>query len=947
MRIERLPRPRTAFLTCIFILGALAVGRLGADEAFRGFRVAETGHFEIVFEPRDETWAAELASFAEDVYGEVTGYFGSSPDKIRVLLVNRVDAPNGYFTPFPPHIAIYLCGPSGALSGPADGDWIRLVFTHELTHYVHVMHRDGLAVKMSAVFGPTFGAFNAAPLPGWAIEGITTNLETAFSSGGRGRSRFFEMYYKAALVEQEYWRLGEASASGPEIVPDGRMYAAGYVFIAYLRSRFGSDVFARVEKLRHSDFLTFDEAVKRTTGEPIETLYDELRMELSRRYRDDLAVPDGTRISPRTTAAHYYPPAWAGDGKFVLFRRRPDALNAVVVYDPGTGDERVLFEASIWPFGLSATADGSVLVFASYEADGALPAPMTVRCDIWRWSRSTGRTERLTRSGGFTQAAVSPDGSRIVAVRSEGPCSSLVEIGQGGETVTLFPLPGRAGSAPGAARLTVSEPAFSPDGKNIAFVVGTRAGMELALMDCGDGSVARYAVPAPPVASLFGVDTGDPAVAAASVFLPRFDADGSILFGCDRTGSVAVYRWKPGDAGAAAEIADPVGAYCAVSTPGGLVYGSLSYRGFVLKRPSAVKPSGSVEVVPVVPADIARPEPTAIASRPFLNAPGPSLFLPYPTWVASPDGMEWGGGVFGVFSSLPLGNGMPDTLVAASVAWYPGIRQADAFASLMTTIGPLDLSAGAMRGLAYSADGAFAVREAAIAFFGLPVVNRARYPHSRLLEAGLGGALIRTTEAPADFVLSGPDSGGESSTLGFFFASVLFDWQKAGIPFLEAPAGLVTAAFTVAAAPTAGGFHGVSSLLKTRGREALGVIRFQADVLAAWRAGGPEIFSPGVLGFGEAALGTSSPPVVSAVGGVSLLLPFGGSSLEYRVETMVGYDGQWRIAPDFYVDAGMLMEMGIADLRMGAAIRMDPAMARDLTPDDMVWYFTYETPLGF
>ncbi len=935
------------FLTMIAAFAAFA-GPVAADPLPRGWFVAATEHVEIVYSASTADEAAELASFAEEAYARVTGYFDSTPPgKIRVVLSDRSDFPDGYLSGFPRHVFISVNGVSGAENGLPDGNWLELVFTHELTHCVDLYHEDALATKLGTVFGPVISGFTAAGTPPWASEGITTNLETAFGSGGRGRSRFFELFYRAAILEQEYWRLDEASDSGPLATPDGRWYVSGYVFVAYLRNRFGSDVYARIERERHRSFLSFDAAVEKVTGFRADALYDDLRLELARRYADRLALPDGIRVTPRRTAAHYYPPAWIGDGSMILYRRVPDGLAAVVRYDEATGSETVLFEAAVPSFALSASADGTTLAYVAAEYDGSLGKDATIRGDLWRWrapassTQRAGAPERLTRSGGFAGVALSPDASRIVAVRVEGPGSRIVEVLPDGSYAPLFPPDGSG------ERVTVAEPSFSPDGKTVAFAIGGPRGMELGLLDLGTREVTRYAIPAAPVSSLFGVDPGDPSVDRAAVILPRFDADGSVLFGCDVDGSLAVYRYVPGSDEAILAVEDPVGAYCAVPSPEGLVYGSMSYRGWILKRPGTVAPERRVAVKETDGPAATRPAFAPPNGDRFLNAPVPALVTPYPNAIGTADRLEWGAGAAAVFASLPLASPEPDTMAFLAAGWFFAPAQPSFAASLVTRAGPFRLMAVAMRQPGYDADGFFALSEAAGGFIVLPLVETSRYPATRALSVGVGGSFARTTTDADSFPFMETPEDASVSTLGTVSALISFAYLKAGVPLSPLRSEQFTASLTFAAAPDADGIDGVSIVAGLVAAKTAGPFGFAADADWVWRTGGPRVVTPGLLGFGDSELGSPETFDAQGVAGVSFLAPLGGSALELRAETFAAHDGAWRIAPDLYLDAGLRVGLPESFLRFGVAFRVDPTLKRELGESDVAYYVSFRMPFGF
>ena len=108
------------------------------------FRTITTPRFEIHFHQGEDAAAARLARIAEDVATALERTLGPAAGRVHVILVNQSDQPNGWATPVPYNlIEITAAGPSGeSLIGNTD-DWLRLVFTHEYTHVVHLGRTPG------------------------------------------------------------------------------------------------------------------------------------------------------------------------------------------------------------------------------------------------------------------------------------------------------------------------------------------------------------------------------------------------------------------------------------------------------------------------------------------------------------------------------------------------------------------------------------------------------------------------------------------------------------------------------------------------------------------------------------------------------------------------------------------------------------------------------------
>src|SRR5262249_27233889 len=136
------------------------------------FHVLATPHFRIYFHRGGDHLAARLAPIAEATWRALQGPLGTrSPALTHVVLADQTDLSNGYATPLPyDTIVIFTVWPPAA--GFDADDWLRLVFTHEFTHIVHLDRSRGWARAVRGVFGRAPIAFPNLFLPIWQIEGL-------------------------------------------------------------------------------------------------------------------------------------------------------------------------------------------------------------------------------------------------------------------------------------------------------------------------------------------------------------------------------------------------------------------------------------------------------------------------------------------------------------------------------------------------------------------------------------------------------------------------------------------------------------------------------------------------------------------------------------------------------------------------------------------------------
>src|SRR5262249_59543808 len=82
-------------------------------------------------------------------------------------------------------IVIFAASPAGSEFIGNGDDWLRLVFTHEFTHIVHLDRSESWARWVRGIFGRTTFAFPNLFLPTWQLEGLATYDESALTAIGR------------------------------------------------------------------------------------------------------------------------------------------------------------------------------------------------------------------------------------------------------------------------------------------------------------------------------------------------------------------------------------------------------------------------------------------------------------------------------------------------------------------------------------------------------------------------------------------------------------------------------------------------------------------------------------------------------------------------------------------------------------------------------------------
>jgi hypothetical protein len=165
---------------------------------------------------------------------------------VQVILVDQTDLANGWATPLPYNtIEITASPPRGeSLIGNTD-DWLRLVFTHEYTHVVHLSRAGGWIGGLRRVFGRLPLLFPNLTQPLWAIEGIAVWTESS-GPDGRLKAGDFRQVLNRAVAAGEFEPLDRANGGLVDWPSGHTPYAYGGFFHQYLASRYGAESLRRL-----------------------------------------------------------------------------------------------------------------------------------------------------------------------------------------------------------------------------------------------------------------------------------------------------------------------------------------------------------------------------------------------------------------------------------------------------------------------------------------------------------------------------------------------------------------------------------------------------------------------------------------------------------------------------------------------------------------------------
>lgn len=562
----------------------------------------ETGHTSIIFEEEDERSAQRIASFADEVFLELASLLEHMPKgKVPVILAGRPAFSNGMFAPFPSSIILYLTSPVDRFLGSRSSSWLRSLYTHELTHYLHLTSPVGPA-KYLFFLGPEVPAMNTALMPLWWVEGITTYTESTYAQGGRGDSALFALTWQSPMLESSLWSLSQGRYNSA-FPPSGRIYSTGYLMVDYLMRHYGEESFARVNKtFAWFPFFGLNRALKKETGFSSKALFA-------------LAIEEQQALLPQgPSLGLQFSPQGLGDYHLsvstelglVGYSHSQKGGGALVRYSEEGEIDKIKSLPFIGHDSLAFTSKQVLFSFAWSDPFHrfSLPLAPVSYNDLMLYHYASDSFTRITEKEMLSQPVMSEDGTYMVAIKRTDDRHTLVRVDpEKGDLTTLYDNP--AGS--------VFEPVLGQD--NTITVVEIVEGNSSLLAIDKKGRVTTLITPT-----------------RSSLRSPLYTNDGGLLFISDDTGFLALYRYDYALDEVSLMLTDPQGVLSARPDGDSLLYETYRAEGIALKRVALAQLTSTTVVLqgPDQKKFKDAEEEILFSSKGFIDYPRLNLVLPFP-----------------------------------------------------------------------------------------------------------------------------------------------------------------------------------------------------------------------------------------------------------------------------------------------------------------------------
>jgi hypothetical protein len=431
------------------------------------FRTLTTPRADIYFHQGEEALARRLSRIIDEVAPEVDRRLGAPRGRLRVILVDQTDQSNGWASVVPYNLIEIAAVPPGGRSiiGNTD-DWLRLVFTHEYVHIVHLEKSGGWLGSLRHVFGRLPLFYPNLLLPDW---------ESQLTGQGRVPAGDFRMLIDQAAAAGRFAPLDRATSAVIDWPRGNSAYLYGAYFHQYLADRYGAETFTQLADETAGRLpLTGSRAFKKVYGRSLGDLWSDFE-------RETVATAGERSSGVRERLTHHgfnvTSPAYTADGRLFYSISNPHGFPALMERR-ADGSQR---EVATRYQGNQLSTAGDTLVFDQLEFAG----PVALYSDLYARSVAGGGTRRLTRGARAADPDIAPDGRTIVCTVQQ----------TGRRVLATLTLPAEGEMAVPQA-LVVEEgteftsPRWSPDGRLVAAERRRLGGpSEIVLVEVATGEV--------------------------------------------------------------------------------------------------------------------------------------------------------------------------------------------------------------------------------------------------------------------------------------------------------------------------------------------------------------------------------------------------------------------------------------------------------------------------
>lgn len=425
------------------------------------WRTIVTEHFRINFHQSEEQLAEEFSHMVEDVYDTMTEELKWRPRmRTEVVLIDRTDRANGFASAVPYNaITIFVTAPQEDSTLSLYEDWSKAIFTHELTHVIHLETNHGIVAAARAVVGRIASTNDVSPW--WVVEGFATFQETRHTSGGRGRSPFVDMIKRASVLEDDFPPLGNLDGLQPDPPGGNLRYLFGQDFIQYVADHAGADSWTKFIH-HYGSSIPYILPSKKSFGKLLVPYYFEWKDHLYAEYGAQAeavraeGLREGRLISQGVNQCSA--PSFAPDDSRLVWNCYDLKTGSSIWTANADGTDAKVLKQDFGAKTFTWRGDGTAFVYAATHVVNRF----NTWSDIFMFDVRSKSARSLTRGKRARDPDFSPDGTRLVMVTNKAQDTQLaiLKVDQTLETIT-----------DAKDHTQFATPRWSPDGTKLAVAV--------------------------------------------------------------------------------------------------------------------------------------------------------------------------------------------------------------------------------------------------------------------------------------------------------------------------------------------------------------------------------------------------------------------------------------------------------------------------------------------
>ena len=533
-------RKTTLFATS-FMFFLLSATALAYNHPELKWRTIETPHFSVQFHRGEERTVGMAAEIAEEVYDPITSLYDYQPKgKIQILVKDYEDLSNGGAYYYDDKIEVWATNLDFELRGTHT--WLDNVVTHEFTHIISLGTTFKFTRRVPALYFQYLGhekekrpdvlsgypnvlisyPFPGSVIPMWFAEGTAQ-----FQAPGLGYESWDthrDMVLRMATLEDNLLTFSEMGVFGQNTLKAEMTYNQGFSLVRYISERYGSEALEKLMRAMGKPWrINFGSALKKTIHLSGGKLYQEWRDHLRQHYSAETAgIRDSLVQGEKLTKGGFLNlyPTWSPDGKKLAYlSNKGKDYYQLTLYtmDIAKKEPEAITDGISSSF--SWSPDGSKIAYSKRRKSNRYGSRLW---DIYIYDLKSKKEKRITHRLRARDPAWSPDGQSLCFIVNRDGTNNLAIANSDGSGIRFL--------THNQDFTQLYRPQFSPQGHRILFGLfrgesSQGENRDVAIIST-DGSGFKYLVRS-------SFDDRDPC----------WTPDGrGIIFSSDRTGIFNLYH---------------------------------------------------------------------------------------------------------------------------------------------------------------------------------------------------------------------------------------------------------------------------------------------------------------------------------------------------------------------------------------------------------------------